>query len=129
MPSIAQISIWLFAGQDICAFEDIIQLKLKRSIRLVMGKLTKYNFSFAHYIKIRSYNSDQKIYLMQAFIWTQIRQLCLTIAAYLRHWVNFSAYEIWYRYEKRKIQNPIYLHELQNHFTAMTKVHLTDKVL
>lgn len=42
---------------------------------------------------------------------------------------NFSVYEIWYRDEKRQIKNPIYLHELQNHFLAMTKVHLTDKVL
>jgi hypothetical protein len=40
---------------------------------------------------------------------------------------NFSNFEIWYRDEKRVIMQPIYLHQLQNHYEAMTKVHLTDE--
>ena len=42
---------------------------------------------------------------------------------------NFSNYEIWYRNEKRIIQQPIYLHQLQNHYLEMTKVHLTDDAI
>ena len=42
---------------------------------------------------------------------------------------NFSNFEIWYRDEKRVIQHHIPVHELQNHYLAMTKVHLTDKVI
>lgn len=38
---------------------------------------------------------------------------------------DFSAFEIWYRDEHRHIMHPIHVHELQNHFHAMTKVHLT----
>lgn len=38
---------------------------------------------------------------------------------------DFSHYEIWYRDEKRHILNPIYLHQLQNHYEDMTKVKLT----
>ena len=40
---------------------------------------------------------------------------------------NFSNFEIWYRDEKRFIMQPIYLHQLQNHYEAMTKVHLTNQ--
>ena len=42
---------------------------------------------------------------------------------------NFSNFEIWYRNEKRIIQQPIYLHQLQNHYLEMTKVHLTDDAM
>ncbi|HXR83635.1 MAG TPA: hypothetical protein VN722_04970 [Hanamia sp.] len=42
---------------------------------------------------------------------------------------NFSHYEIWYRNEKRIITHPIPVHVLQNHYAAMTKVHLTDEVI
>jgi hypothetical protein len=41
---------------------------------------------------------------------------------------EFSHYEIWYRDEKRQILEPIYLHQLQNHYMEMTKVHLTDSL-
>ncbi|MEO7317299.1 MAG: hypothetical protein ABIW47_19060 [Ginsengibacter sp.] len=41
---------------------------------------------------------------------------------------DFTQYEIWYRNEKRQILEPIYLHQLQNHFLEMTKVHLTDSL-
>ena len=40
---------------------------------------------------------------------------------------DFSKFEIWYRDEKRQILHPIGVHELQNHYQAMTKVHLTDE--
>lgn len=41
---------------------------------------------------------------------------------------DFSRMEIWYRDETRHIAHPIHLNELQNHFYAMTKVHLNDEV-
>ncbi|MBW7840223.1 MAG: hypothetical protein H3C36_11420 [Chitinophagaceae bacterium] len=40
---------------------------------------------------------------------------------------NFSRFEMWYKDEKRIILDPIYLHQLQNHYLEMTKVHLTDQ--
>ncbi|MEO6681415.1 MAG: hypothetical protein ABIN48_01195 [Ginsengibacter sp.] len=42
---------------------------------------------------------------------------------------NFMQYEIWYKDEKRQILEPIYLHQLQNHFLEMTKVNLTDSLV
>lgn len=41
---------------------------------------------------------------------------------------NFSKFEIWYRDEKRQILQPIGVHQLQNHYFEMTKVHLNDKI-
>ncbi|MBS1497354.1 MAG: hypothetical protein JSU03_03985 [Bacteroidetes bacterium] len=41
---------------------------------------------------------------------------------------DFSRMEIWYRDEQRHIVTPISLHNLQNHFFEMTKVHLNDGV-
>lgn len=40
---------------------------------------------------------------------------------------DFADFEIWYRDEKRHIFNPIYLHQLQNHYHSMTKVLLNDQ--
>ncbi|GAB2823316.1 hypothetical protein [Ferruginibacter profundus] len=40
---------------------------------------------------------------------------------------DFSKLEIWYRDERRHIAQPISLHQLQNHFYDMTKVHLNDE--
>ncbi len=40
---------------------------------------------------------------------------------------NFSRMEIWYRDERRHILQPISVHQLQNHFYEMTKVHLNDQ--
>ncbi|HMD01284.1 MAG TPA: hypothetical protein VKH37_14085 [Ferruginibacter sp.] len=40
---------------------------------------------------------------------------------------NFSKYEIWYRDEHRHIMEPISVHQLQNHFYEMTKVHLNEE--
>jgi hypothetical protein len=40
---------------------------------------------------------------------------------------NFSKFEIWYRDERRQVVQPIHLHQLQNHFYEMTKVHLNDE--
>ena len=42
---------------------------------------------------------------------------------------NFSNFEIWYRDEKRIMTQPISVHQLQNHYFEMTKVHLTDDVI
>jgi hypothetical protein len=40
---------------------------------------------------------------------------------------NFSTFEIWYRDERRHITSPIFVHNLQNHYTELTKVHLNDE--
>ena len=40
---------------------------------------------------------------------------------------DFSRLEIWYRDERRHIMQPINVHQLQNHFLEMTKVHLNDE--
>jgi len=40
---------------------------------------------------------------------------------------NFSKMEIWYRDERRHIMQSINVHQLQNHFYEMTKVHLNDQ--
>lgn len=37
---------------------------------------------------------------------------------------DFSKMEIWYRDEHRHIMHPLDVHQLQNHFYEMTKVHL-----
>jgi hypothetical protein len=42
---------------------------------------------------------------------------------------DFSTFEIWYRNEKRIMTHSISVHDLQNHYNAMTKVHLTDDVI
>ena len=39
---------------------------------------------------------------------------------------DFSKFEVWYRDEHRKVMQPIHVHQLQNHFYQMTKVHLND---
>jgi len=41
---------------------------------------------------------------------------------------DFSEFDIWYREEKRHILHPIPVHQLQNHYLEMTKVHLNDEV-
>ncbi len=40
---------------------------------------------------------------------------------------NFSKLEIWYRDERRHIVQPLNLHQFQNHFYEMTKVHLNHE--
>jgi hypothetical protein len=37
---------------------------------------------------------------------------------------NFSNFEMWYREDRRHMSKPIGVHELQNHFIQMTKIHL-----
>ena len=37
---------------------------------------------------------------------------------------DFSAFEMWYREDRRHITHPINFHELQNHYLQMTKVEL-----
>jgi hypothetical protein len=41
---------------------------------------------------------------------------------------DFSKMELWYRDERRHITHALGVHELQNHFYEMTKVHLNDGV-
>ncbi len=38
---------------------------------------------------------------------------------------DFSEFEMWYREDKRHNPHVKYVHELQNHYYDMTKVHLT----
>ncbi len=40
---------------------------------------------------------------------------------------DFSKFEIWYRDEHRHVMHPINVHQLQNHFYEMTKVHLNEE--
>lgn len=40
---------------------------------------------------------------------------------------KFTDFEIWYREDRRHIIDTICLHELQNHYLEMTKVHLTEE--
>jgi hypothetical protein len=40
---------------------------------------------------------------------------------------DFSHMELWYRDETRHITHEINVHNLQNHFYEMTKVHLNDE--
>ncbi|HLX92841.1 MAG TPA: hypothetical protein VKR32_14245 [Puia sp.] len=37
---------------------------------------------------------------------------------------HFSGFEMWYREDRRHMSHPISVHELQNHYLQMTKVHL-----
>ncbi|HUR12326.1 MAG TPA: hypothetical protein VM012_13200 [Flavitalea sp.] len=37
---------------------------------------------------------------------------------------DFSELEIWWREDRRHLNKPIHVHELQNHYYAMTKVEL-----
>jgi hypothetical protein len=39
---------------------------------------------------------------------------------------DFSKLEIWYRDERRHITQQLHLHQFQNHFYDMTKVHLNN---
>ncbi len=38
---------------------------------------------------------------------------------------DFSNFEMWYREDHRHIKQPIYVHDFQNKYLEMTKVHLT----
>ncbi len=40
---------------------------------------------------------------------------------------DFSKMEIWYRDERRHVAHAIGVHDLQNHFHDMTKVHLNEE--
>ena len=42
---------------------------------------------------------------------------------------DFSHFEIWYRNETRVMTQSISVHQLQNHYLEMTKVHLTDDAI
>ena len=38
---------------------------------------------------------------------------------------DFSNFDMWYREDQRHIGQPIYLHDFQNKYLDMTKIHLT----
>ena len=42
---------------------------------------------------------------------------------------DFSIVEMWYREDRRDHPNVHYVHQLQNHYLQMTKVHLTKEVM
>lgn len=42
----------------------------------------------------------------------------------LHHPDDFNSFEMWYREDQRHISQPIYLHDFQNKYAAMTKVIL-----
>lgn len=37
---------------------------------------------------------------------------------------DFSGFEIWWREDRRHVQGPVFVHDLQNHYYDMTKVEL-----
>ncbi|WP_153797315.1 hypothetical protein [Foetidibacter luteolus] len=42
---------------------------------------------------------------------------------------DFSSVELWYREDRRHHPDVHYVHQLQNHYLQMTKIHLTKEVL
>ena len=42
---------------------------------------------------------------------------------------NFSHFEMWYREDRRHHPDVHYVHQLQNHYLDMTKIHLTREVM
>ncbi len=42
---------------------------------------------------------------------------------------DFSSLEMWYREDKRHHPDVHYIHQLQNHYLQMTKIHLTTEVM
>ncbi len=44
----------------------------------------------------------------------------------LPHKGDFSTIEIWWREDKRHVQQPFFVHDLQNHYYDMTKVELNQ---
>lgn len=47
----------------------------------------------------------------------------------LHHKDDFNNFEIWYREDKRHMTHHLMVHELQNHYLQMTKIHLTKEVV
>ncbi|HKP31393.1 MAG TPA: hypothetical protein VJT83_01650 [Chitinophagaceae bacterium] len=41
---------------------------------------------------------------------------------------DFQEFEMWYREDRRHMKGPISVHQLQNHYHDMTKIHLTTEV-
>lgn len=42
---------------------------------------------------------------------------------------DFGAINFWYREDRRQVNNPISVHQLQNYYLDMTKVHLTAEAI
>jgi hypothetical protein len=80
-----------------------------KAIPLDEEQLLRFRFS-------KAVNEDGSVkYLKGAF------RILLPVAG------DFSRMEIWYRDERRHIMQPLSVHELQNHFYEMTKVHLNTE--
>ena len=43
----------------------------------------------------------------------------------IHHPNDFSSFEMWYREDRRHMKEAIFVHQLQNNYYDMTKVHLT----
>ena len=100
--------------KEICVDNGVQEFWFKseelRPLPLDEAQLLKLNFT-------KQENGDDSVkYLKGAF------------RILIPHKDDFSKFEIWYREEKRQILQPISVHQLQNHYLEMTKVHLTDEV-
>jgi hypothetical protein len=42
---------------------------------------------------------------------------------------DFNNFDMWYREDRRHMNHHLMVHELQNHYLSMTKVHLTKEVM
>lgn len=42
---------------------------------------------------------------------------------------DFSNLSFWYREDRRHVHEPLFLHQLQNYYLSMTKVHLTEAAI
>ena len=42
---------------------------------------------------------------------------------------DFSVIDMWYREDRRRHPDVHYVHQLQNHYLQMTKIHLTNEVM
>ncbi len=42
---------------------------------------------------------------------------------------DFSNPSFWYREDRRHVQDALFLHQLQNYYLSMTKVHLTEAAI
>ena len=42
---------------------------------------------------------------------------------------DFSSLDFWYREDRRHVNEHLAVHQLQNYYLSMTKVHLTEAVI
>lgn len=110
-----EVTDFNFNEKEVCVYTGIQEFWFKSDklfpIPLDEGQLIKLKFT-------KQVNEDGSVkYLKGAFrIQTHSQG-------------DFSNFEMWYRNEKRVMIHPIAVHELQNHYAEMTKVHLTDDAI